>query len=206
MPDDSTPAATPAVAPGSTPAPAATIPTPDPQAGDGQEQISLEEARKLRKEAQALRQRLKGFEDAEQAAKDATLSEVELTKKQLTTLQEERDSMAAELYEARVFQAVSQLASKFNFMVSSDTLARLLLLDDDAIEFEDGKPTNIEKLLDKLAKAEPSLVKTEQQQQQRGAPAVPAWNPGRSSIQQPGGNVPGRIPRLTDPGMFKTPG
>ena len=192
---------------GDTPAQAATITTSEPQAGDDQ-YISLEKARELRQEANALRKRekdalaqLKVYQDAEQASKDAQLSEVERISKQYAELQEQHEALAAELYQARVFQEVSRLASKFNFMITADTLARMLLLDDDAIEFEDGKPTNIEKLLEQLAKKEPDLVRQAEQQQQR-APAIPGMNPGRNTITQPGQRTPGRIPRLDDPNLW----
>jgi hypothetical protein len=103
-----------------------------------------------------------------------------------------------------VRQEVVDLAGKFNFTISAKTLANLLLTDFDAIEFEDGRPTNIEKLLDKLAKAEPELVKAQAPTapQARLAPATPAMNPGRSSIASPGSSIPGRIPRLEDLEMW----
>jgi hypothetical protein len=206
MTDEPTSGAAPAVTSVTTPAPAATITSPEPQAGDGNtDHISLDEARKLRSEAQALRKRLKAFEDAEQAAKDAQLGEVERLNKQAAALQEQHDTMAAQLAESLVRQEVADHISKFNFAISAKTVANLLLLDFDAIEFEDGKPTNVEKLLEKLAKAEPDIVKQEAgAPAQSGVPSLPAMNPGRSTITQPGQQQPGRIPRLTDPGLWKS--
>src|SRR5258708_4602186 len=121
-----------------------------------------EEAASHRKRAKELEAQLKVYQDAEQAKKDAELSASELAKKQNTELNEQMEAIAAELAEARVRQAVADHADKFNFIVKARTLANLLLVDFDSIEFEDGKPTNIEKLLGKLAKAEPDLVKPEQ--------------------------------------------
>ena len=200
MPEPTTSGATQADASVTTPAQAATTTSPDAQAADGNtESITREEARKLRSEAKALRERLKAFEDADAAAKAAQMSELEKAQKQAADLQEQQELLAAELFEARVFQDVARYADKFNFNVSADTLSRMLLLDDDAIEFENGRPTNVEKLLEKLAKAEPGLVKPVQQQQQMGTPATPAMNPGRSTITAPGsGAAPGKIPRLDD--------
>ena len=199
--------AAPAAPPVTPPAPAATITSPDAQAADGNnEPITLEAARKLRSESEALRKRLKSFEDAEQAKKDAQLSEVERLNKQYADLQEQHESLAAELYEARVRQDVADLVGKFNFIPSAKSIANLLLADDDSIEFEDGRPTNIEKLLEKLAKAEPDLVKQPTQAATPGTPGtpqLPAMNPGRASITQPG-QQPGRVPRLTDPGLWKS--
>ena len=188
-----------------------------PQAGEShnQDTISLDEARKLRSEAANLRKRekevlaqLKAYQDKEQQTKDAELSELDLSKKQLAQLQEQHEQLAAELYEARVFQDVGRLASKFNFMISSDTVARMLMLDEDKIEFENGKPTNIEKLLDALAKREPDLVRKpqapseqqpgNQQQQRPQPPQVPAMNPGRAAIPAPGTVPPGKRPSLAE--------
>jgi len=164
-----------------------------------------EEAASHRKRAKELEALLQVYQDAEQAKKDAELSASELAKKQNADLQEQMETLADELGKARVRQEVTDLAGKFNFVVSAKTLANLLLLDFDAIEFEDGMPTNIEKLLDKLAKAEPDLTKKEPTPgtpQARLAPATPAMNPGRSSIASPGSSIPGRIPRLEDLDMW----
>jgi hypothetical protein len=145
------------------------------------------------------REELSTYKAAEKAKADAELSASELAKKQNAELNERLESLAAEIAEARVREAIADLASKFNFVVSAKTLANLLLADFDSIEFEDGKPTNIEKLLEKLAKAEPDLVKPQPGvPQARQAPTTPAFNPDRRSIAAPGTMPPGRIPRLND--------
>ncbi len=208
MADDTTSGAAQAAASVTPTAQAATITSPDAQAADGNttETISLEAARKLRSEAEALRKRLKAYEDAEQAAKDASLGEVERINKQYADLQEQHEALAAELLEARVYQDVARHAAKLNFILPADMLAKLLLNDLDAIEFDDGQPKNIETLLQNLAKSTPEIVKTAQQdqQQQKRAPMIPAMNPERSSIASPGQQQPGRIPRLNDPGLWKS--
>src|SRR5260221_3828641 len=73
-------------------APGGQTATSDPLAGD--EQIPLEEAKKLRSEANATRKRekdalaqLKVYQDKEQQAKDAQLPEMERLQKQLTDTQ-----------------------------------------------------------------------------------------------------------------------
>ncbi len=177
------------------------------QAATDSEQITLEEARRLRSEAVNLRKRekeaqaaLKVYQDAEQVAKDAQLPEIERLKKVAADLQAEHDQLAAELVTARVNQDVAKYAGKLNFIVSPDLLAKLI--DWEAVEFDDaGKPTNVEKLLEKLAKNAPDLVKKEQQQQ--GAPPLPGMSPdraayGRSSIQRPGTPTPGQRPSWDD--------
>jgi hypothetical protein len=167
-------------------------------------QNKTEEALRHGTKLTATEKELAAYKAAEQAAKEAQMTETELLKKQAADLQAQQEALAAELYEARVHQEVARLAPKFNFTILPSTLAKLLLVDDDTIEFEDGKPTNVEKLLEKLAKQEPDLVRKEQQQQQ-GAPQLPAMNPGRSNIQSPGAGAPGRRVSLDDPGIFKPP-
>ncbi len=207
MADEPTSGAAQAAASVTPTAQAATITSPDAQAAEGNtETISLEEARKLRKENQTLRARQKTIDDAKEAADLAALSATEKLNKQYAELQAQHEELAAELLEARVYQDVARHAAKLNFILPADMLAKLLLNDLDAIEFEDGKPKNIETLLQNLAKSTPEIVKTAQQdqQQQKRAPMIPAMNPERSSIASPGQQQPGRIPRITDPGLWKS--
>src|SRR5260221_5518369 len=110
----------------------------------------------------AAEKELAAYKAAEEAARASQMSELEKAQKQAADLQEQQEALAAELYEARVRQDVADLVGKFNFIPSARTIANLLLADDDAIEFENGRPTNIEKLLEKLAKAEPDLVKQQE--------------------------------------------
>jgi hypothetical protein len=205
MADEPTSGAAPAAASVTPTAPAATTTSPDALAADGNsEPISLEAARKLRSEAEAMRKRLKAYEAAEEAAKLATLSEAERATKERAALQEQYDNALLELQEARIFQAVAQLSAKHNFAIGNEMIVRLLNWDD--IEFDDdsGKPKNMEKLLEKLAHDAPDLIKAQAAQPtQQGVPSLPAMNPGRSSITQPGQNPPGRIPRLSDPNLWK---
>lgn len=191
----------------STPAPAATN-TPEPQAGEGKETtISLEEARKLRSEAANLRKRLKGYEDAEQAARDAQLSEVERSQKQLADLQAKYDAYSKTTQERIVRYEVERAAAKLNII---DPEAAATLLNRAELEFDDdGTPTNATKLLERLIKNKPYLAPPAQapapaspaqtaEPAKPAAPAIPAMNPGRATIQTPGTASPGRIPRLED--------
>lgn len=203
-----TPAGTPqAGEPASTPTQAVTnTPDPSPQAGDGQEQLTLDEARKLRREAQELRRRIKAYDDAQAAIEAAKLSENERLQKEYADLQASNEDLAAELMEAHVNQDIARFGGKFNFVISSDLVSRLIDWSELEWDEETGRPTNVEPLLEKLAKASPDLVKAEPaptQPQARIAPATPAMNPGRASIATPGTTIPGRPPRLTDPGIWK---
>src|SRR5256886_2528689 len=143
MTEPTTSGATQADASVTSPTQAVTNTSPDAQAADGNsEPISLDEARKLRSEAAALRKRekdvlaqLKAYQDKEQATKDAELSEVEKLNKSYAELQEQHEALASELLEARVYRAVSTEASKLNFILPTDMLTKLLLNDLDSIEF-----------------------------------------------------------------------
>jgi hypothetical protein len=169
-------------------------------------QNKTEEASRHGNRLTAAEKELAAYKAAEEAAKAAQMSELEKAQKLHADLQEQHEALAAELFEARVFQDVARYADKFNFNVSADTLMRFLLMDEDAIEFEEGKPTNIEKLLSALAKNEPGLVKQSAVTPNSpvvGTPTIPAMNPGRSSIASPGQSVPGRIPSWNE--IYKRP-
>lgn len=156
--------------------------------------------KRVHAESASHRQKLKAFEDAEQAAKDAQLSEVERLNKQYADLQASNEDLAAALMEMNVNSEIARYANKLNFIIDSpELLAQMLPWKEIEWDEESGRPTNIEKLLEQLAKTEKRLV----QQQQSGVPSVPAMNPGRSSIMPPGQGQPGKPPRLTDPGMWK---
>ncbi len=207
MPEPTTPT-TPATSPTpqagggtTTPQPLAGATTPpEPLAGEGQsEQFSLEEARKLRSEAANLRKRMKAYEDAEQAAKDAQLSEVERLKKQQGDLQAQHETYVRQAQERIVRYEVERQAAKLGII---DTDAAAKLIDWAELEYDDdGTPKNAEKVLQALLKAKPYLAGQQQQQAGQGGtgtPAIPAMNPGRSTIQPPTTLPPGQIPRLSD--------
>ena len=205
MPDEHTPGATPAVAPGnSTPAPAATNP-PELQAGDGQEQISLEEARKLRKEAASLRSRLKGYEDKDAADAAAKLSETERLQQQHAKLQADHDTAVRQYQERLVRYEVEKQALKAGVRPeAAEDVAKLL--DWSELEFDgDGLPKNAEDVLKKLLKNKPYLTPQSQEAPpnsspaQPGTPTIPAMNPGRSSIPSPTNKLPpGQRYKLSD--------
>ncbi len=207
----STPATSPPAGDGgSTPQPqAGNTTTGEPPAGEPQsEPMSLEEARKLRSEAQALRKRekdiaaqLKAYQDKEQAERDAQLSELEREKKSRAELQARYEQEVAAMRERLVRYAVESAATKLS-IVDPDAAAKLI--DWSELEFdEDGTPKNAEKLLTALIKAKPWLVAVQQQgqpvtaAQTPQAPAVPAMNPGRTSITPPS-QQPGKIPTIAE--------
>jgi hypothetical protein len=190
MPDEPTPSSvgnTQAVAPTSTPTQAVTSTTnttPDTQAVDGNEQFSLEEARKLRKENQALRARQKIIDDAEEQKRLAALSDVERTNKQLADAKAEADK-----YKQQAVNLHVKLAAKEKGFLNPDIVSAAIA---SQLEFdkETGLPTNLDDVLDRLLKSDPYLAKPAepagQQQQQRPTPQFTANNPGRAGIVQPG--------------------
>jgi len=180
---------------------AGTTPPTEPQAGSGKTPEDYERMiTQLRAENAANRVKLKKHEDEEAARQQAQMTESERLKAALAEKDEQLENTASRLYRMAVREEVEELADKFNFVLSPKKLTTMLLADEDdnPIEFEDGKPTNIEKLLEKLAKTEPNLVKQQEQQQQQGAPTLPAMNPGRSSITPPGQGQLGKRPSWDD--------
>lgn len=172
----------------------------DALVADGKENISLEDARKLRSEAANLRKRLKSYEDAENQAKEAQMSEIERTSKQFTELQATHNAYVQAMQTRIVRYEVQIQASKLG-IIDPDAAARLI--DSSELDFDDnGIPTNAEDLLKKLLKNKPYLAsKTETPAASTGnrTPMLPAMNPGRTAITSPGTKPqPGKIPSWSD--------
>lgn len=127
---------------------------------NGAEMMSMDEARKLRREAQNLRKRLADFETQAAERKTAELSEVERAKQQAATLEQELATLRAQTVARTVRYEVMLRASEQNVV---DPEAAVRLLDLDGLEAgEDGMPDGkaIDEALTKLLKAKPYLVKT----------------------------------------------
>ena len=159
----------------------------------------------LRKENAAARKRLDAFEQAQKEADLAKLSETE----KLTAQHSELQAKHAELerrYQERVISAEVQLQAANLGIRHPEKVFRLI--DTAELEFDDdGAPKNAKALVEKLLKEMPELgpePKAEPNAQNANrAPAVPAMNPGRSSIQQPGQGTPGRVPGWHE--LYKRP-
>lgn len=201
MPDDNTAAASQVDAAASTPAQAATTTPTTPQAGkspDDYERMIAE----LRKENASHRTKLKAHEDAEAARQLAALSDAEKLQKQYEQSQAQIKKVQQENVTLQI-----QLQATAKGIVNAELISPYV---HSKLEFDDnGTPTNLDKVLDEVIKGNPNLVVntpepgTPAAQTANRAPAVPAMNPGRSSIQQPGQSTPGRIPRITDPDLWK---
>jgi hypothetical protein len=130
-------------------------PPADPN--DGDQPMSLEEARKLRRENAALRKRTKDFEDADEAARTAQLSELDKLKKQLADKDSEHGAYRQAMQERLLHQTIATEASKLGVIDPADAAK---LLDWAELEFdENGVPTNTAKLLAALVKSKPYLVR-----------------------------------------------
>lgn len=135
---------------------------PPAQAAEGTEQtqpetISLEEARKLRSEANSLRKRLKDLEAAQSKAEEAKLSETERLTKRAADLERELADRDRAIQERTVLARTVEAAARLGFR--NPELA-YRLLDQAELDFgEDGQPKNVEKLLRALLDKEPYLAK-----------------------------------------------
>lgn len=156
MPEETTTVDPQAGPPESVPQPqAGETTTPEPQAGDGQETISLDEARKLRSEAANLRKRIKAFEEADAKAKEAQMTAEQKREKQLSDYQSQNAELVRQVQELRIQSAVQGQAARLGFADPSDA-ARFL--DPSELEFDDnGNPMNVEPLLKNVLKNKPYL-------------------------------------------------
>lgn len=117
-----------------------------------QETISLDEAKKLRSEANGLRRRLKELEDADKARKDAELSETDRLTARVTEME-----AAAQASRDRILRlATVGVASRLGFTDPEDAVR---LIDTASLEVgDDGTPANADAVLAALAKAKPYLL------------------------------------------------
>lgn len=195
MPEPQTPATPQAGGTGDTSPQAGTTTPSEPQAGD--ETISLDEARKLRKENQTLRQRQKTIDDAKLAEEAANLSELQKTAKERDAFKQRLDAQQKQLVAAEV-----KIAAQAKGIIDPE-LASLAILD--KLEYgDDGMPTNLDKALDDLVKNKPYLKPADPgpaPSPARSAPPTGANNPGRSNTNAPGTLVPGQTVSLSD--MFR---
>jgi hypothetical protein len=164
-----------------------------------------QEAARHGKNLSAAEKELAAYKSAEQAKKDAELTESERVKKQHADLQAKYESETAALITRIVNLQVKEIATKLG-IIDPDAAVRLI---DEEFEVDDeGNVTNAEELLKALLKNKPYLAGTPAPAptapQARLAPATPAMNPGRSSIVSPGQSVPGRVPSWEE--VFKRPG
>jgi hypothetical protein len=133
----------------------------------------------LRREQASNRTKLRTLEDAQAAAAQAGMTELQKAQKAAKDAEAQRDQLAASLQEQAIQASAMSAATKLNFR--NPELA-YRLLDRAQLEFSDsGLPKNAEALLGALAKAEPYLVKATGQDYGGG-------NRGTTPESQPGMN------------------
>lgn len=166
--------------------------TPAEPAGiPSSENMSLDEAKKLRAESSSLRKRLAELEAAQQAAENAKLSETEKLQKQHAQLQEQNASLLIELQSARLIQEIARHAPALN-LIDPDA-ARLMLQAGGELDADErGNYTNVAKLLEKLIAEKPYLVASNVMRPPAPPSSGGATNPGRSVL-------PTGTPAPTDP-------
>lgn len=170
-----------------------------------------EEAASHRKRARELEADLKVYQEAEKAKQEADLTELEKTGKRIAEKDQalqERDQLIQQLKQQLVSAETKAIASGMDFH-NPEIAAKLV---QDSLEFgEDGKPTNLEKALEALAKGNPFLLKQKAEAPAETTPAspaqtvtppalqtpaIPAMNPGRTNIAAPNQLPPGQPVRL----------
>ena len=139
----------------------------EPDAVDTTETISIEEARKLRRESAALRKRV---EELDRAA----MSEQERYQRDRQELDRERAAFATERQDFQLRQAVASAATALGFIDPDDAYVHL---DRSAIEWtDDGRPRGVERNLRAILERKPHLL-----------------NPNRTAVPRTGVQPSGRV-------------
>lgn len=157
-------------------------PEAKPKEGDGDgddgapfdKERALATIKKLRETERLSKTQAKELEDLRtrvKASDDAKLSDQERTAAAATAEKERADKAETALRQERIERHVERAATTRNFHDPDDAYR---LIDHAAIEFDaDGKPTNVDALLDALVKAKPHLAKAEAAPAPAPAPGVP---------------------------------
>lgn len=131
------------------------------ESGTGNSDLAaaVRERDEARREAAKYRTEARKLAEAQTAADEAKLSELEKATKRVAELERQQAESQVRDQERTVQLATLEAASRLNFR-NPDLAYRLL--DRSEIEFDDGKPKNVEKLLKALLEKEPYLAKTAQ--------------------------------------------
>lgn len=198
MPDEQTTAgAAQAVASADTSAQAATTTSPTTQAVGSKTPEDYERmVADLRKENASYRTKQKAIEDAQAAADLAKLGDLEKATKQYEQAQKQIQQLRDENVKAQIRLQAKTLGIINDELISPFVLSKLEYDDD-------GKPTNLDKVLDELIKANPNIRQEADSAAQtantKTPPTTPANNPGRSSIVQPNQPMaPGKVTTFHD--------
>lgn len=166
-----------------------------------------EEAARHGKNLSAAQKELDAYKEKERLAQEAALSESQRLEKRAIEAEQQIQQYKQQLVSAQV-----QLAAQKIGIIDPEMAA---LAVQGSLEYgKDGLPSNLDDALKTLVKNKPYLLapkpaeptQTEpstpaspaQTAQPNRAPAVPAMNPGRTSIAQPGSLPPGKPTRLNE--------
>ncbi|HEX9502887.1 MAG TPA: hypothetical protein VF974_01010, partial [Patescibacteria group bacterium] len=142
----------------------------------------------------AAEKELAAYKEKERVASEATLSEIEKSKKDVERATAEKAAVEAQVQQLRqqLVMAEVKLAAKSMDFINPEIVAKVIELEYD----ENGLPTNLLKALEDLAKSNPFLLKPKEElppeqttpaqtANNQRPPSTPAMNPGRSSISAP---------------------
>lgn len=136
-----------------------------------------EEAARHGKNLTAAEKELAAFKEKERLAQEATLTETQKLQKEHADLQTQLEDMAAAQLESDVFRDVVRLSSKFNLKPNEfELVMRLMDWSQIEVDEESSKPTNVEKLLEKVKHDAPKLFEESTTPRAGGA-----TNPGRNA-------------------------
>lgn len=140
-------------------------------AQEAEEQYDAAYVRKLRAEAAEYRRKLRELEAALKKREEAELSEVERVRGRLAEVERERIELERKMREHTTRYEVMLRAREMGIV---DPDAAWRLIDVAEIEFdEDGRPTNLDRLLQGLVRRRPYLL---------GSASTSATNPPRSQV------------------------
>ena len=151
--------------------------------------------------------RLSAYEKAEKEAEAAKKAAEDAQKTELERIKEQHQEAEARIkqQQQQLVMAQVKLVAKDKGIINPELIAPVV---ERKLEYDkDGEPTNLEAVLDELIKGNPYLVKPAEPAPSPAqtatppavpTPAIPAMNPGRSSIPGPGTNPTGKPTRLSD--------
>ncbi len=153
------------------------------------------------------RSKLSAYEKAEKEAEAAKKAAEDAQKTELERIKEQHQEAEARIkqQQQQLVMAQVKLVAKDKGIINPELIAPVV---ERKLEYDkDGEPTNLNEVLDELIKGNPYLVKPAEPAPSPAqtatptavpTPAIPAMNPGRSSIPGPGNNPTGKPTRLSD--------
>lgn len=118
--------------------------------------VLLAKVAELERDNRSYREKDRQREESQRQADEAKLSEAERQAKRFADMETENAALKAQLRDERIRARIQSAAARQGFADPGDAFR---LLDQDRIEFDaNGGPTNVDKLLEGLAKTKPYLL------------------------------------------------